>query len=152
MNKKLFLFAAASVALAATAQNTNPSVAPRLEFRAIPFEGAPVLEHKVTPYRIFDKMIVTVWDPVACGQKPINPAFSIQGNKLYLSYSLTPAVANAKSCTLLSQFDVHDVPHRELEVNFAGGPEPYTVASLKTCPGYKPSTDDIWACLAPAAK
>jgi len=37
-------------------------------------------------------MIVTVWDPVVCGQKPVGPAFSIKGDKLYLSYALSPAL------------------------------------------------------------
>ena len=134
----------------AFAEQPAPNRAPRLEFHTIPVEGALTSEHKVTPYRLFDKMVVTVWDPVFCGQKPISPAFSIQGDKLFLSYALSPAPSEAKRCTLISEFDVLNVPHRDLVVQFAGGPEPYVVATLKKCPYYKPTSDDIWECLAPA--
>lgn len=134
----------------AFAELPTPGGPARLEFRTIPVEGAPTLDHKVTPYRLFDKMVVTVWDPIYCGQKPISPAFSIQGDKLMLSYALSPAPAEAKRCTLVSEFDVFNVPHRDLEVHFAGGAEPYTVAKLRKCPNYSPASDDIWECLAPA--
>jgi hypothetical protein len=122
---------------------------PRLEFRSIPVEDAPTSEHKVTPYRLFDKMIVTVWDPVACGQKPISPSFSIEGNRLLLSYKLSPAPAEAKRCTLVSEFDVFNVPKRDLQAYFAGGPEPYTVATLRKCPYHNATSNDIWECLIP---
>jgi hypothetical protein len=144
-----FGLATGFVALA-FAELPTPGGPPSLEFRTIPIEGAPVSEHRVTPYRLFDKMIVTVWDPVSCGQKPIGPAFSIQGQDLFLSYALSSAAADAKSCTLVSEFDVSNVPHRDLTIHFAGGPEPYVVATLKQCPYYQPSSDDIWECLAPA--
>jgi hypothetical protein len=147
----LLLFGVVSAFIAlAFAEMPTPGGPPSLEFHTIPVEGAPTSEHKVTPYRLFDKMVITVWDPIQCGQKPVNPAFSIQGNKLFLSYALSPAPAGAKSCTLVSEFDVLNVPHRDLEVHFAGGPEPYIVATLKKCPFYKPTSDDIWECLAPA--
>ena len=133
----------------AFAELPTPGGPPRLEFHSIPIEGALTLEHKVTPYRLFDKMIVTVSDPVSCGQKPMKPAFSIQGDKLLLSYSLSPASPDAKHCTLISEFDVLNVPHRDLVIEFAGGPEPYVVATLKKCPNYRPHSDDIWECLAP---
>jgi hypothetical protein len=147
----LALFAVVSGFIAlAFAELPVPAGPPSLEFRTIPIEGAPTSEHKVTPYRLFDKMIVTVWDPISCGQKPINPAFSIEGDKLFLSYALSPAPSEAKRCTLISEFDVLNVPHRDLAINFAGGPEPYVVATLKKCPYYRPTSDDIWECLAPA--
>ena len=147
----LVLFGVVSAFIAvAFAELPTPGGTPSLEFRTIPIESAPVAEHRVTPYRLFDKMIVTVWDPVACGQKPINPEFSIQGDKLLLSYALSPAPSEVKHCTLLSEFDVLNVPHRDLVIQFAGGPEPYVVATLKKCPHYTPTSDDIWECLAPA--
>jgi hypothetical protein len=133
----------------AFAEMPTPGGPPSMEFHTIPIQGAPTLEHKVTPYRLFDKMIVTVWDPIQCGQKPVNPAFSIQGNKLFLSYALSNAPEGAKSCTLVSEFDILNVPHRDLEVQFAGGPEPYVVAKLKKCPFSKPKSEDIWECLLP---
>lgn len=151
--KKAYLlsFVAASGFIAlAFAELPTPGGPPSLEFRTIPIEGAPALEHRVTPYRLFDKIVVTVWDPVACGQKPVNPAFSIQGDKLFLSYALSPADPGAKNCTLVSEFDVANAPHRDLAIQFAGGPEPYVVATMKKCPFYKPNSDDIWECLAPA--
>jgi hypothetical protein len=69
---------------------------------------------------------------------------------LILRYALSPAAAEAKRCTLVSEFDVFNVPHRDLEVDFAGGAEPYTVAALRKCPHYTPASNDIWECLAPA--
>jgi len=134
----------------AFAEMPTPGGDPKLEFRAIPVEGSPVPEHKVTPYRLYDKIIVTVWDPVLCGQKPENPAFSIKGNDLFLSYSLSAVPAGAKSCTLVSEFVILNTPHRDLEIQFAGGPEPYVIAKLKKCPFYSPTSNDIWECLAPA--
>ncbi len=136
--------------VSASAESPGPVEAPRLEFRVIPIEDVPLSEHKVTPYRLFDKMIVTVWDPVSCGQKPTDPTFSIEGDNLFLRYGLTPAAPAAKPCTLVSEFDVLNAPHHDFVVNFAGGPEKYVVAALKKCPYYAPTSDDIWECLAPA--
>jgi hypothetical protein len=150
MKKALFLGMISGFIPLALAEMPVPGGRPRLEFRTIPVEGTPLLEHKVTPYRLFDKVVVTVWDPIYCGQKPIDPAFSIKGNKLILRYALSPAAAEAKRCTLVSEFDVFNVPHRDLEVDFAGGAEPYTVAALRKCPYYTPASNDIWECLAPA--
>lgn len=143
--------ASGAIALAVTEMPT-PGGPPRMEFRTIPVEGAPNETHKVTPYRVFDKIIVTVWDPIYCGQKPINPTFSIQGDKLLLSYELSSSPTGGARCTLVSQFDVINVPHRDLEVHFAGGPEPYVVAALRKCPNYSPASQDIWECLAPAKR
>lgn len=145
----LLLGVASAFITIAFAEMPTPGGPPSMEFRTIPVEGTPILEHKVTPYRFYDKMIVTVWDPIKCGQKPVNPAFSIQDNKLFLSYALSPAQSGAKSCTLVSEFDVLNVPHRDLEVQFAGGPEPYVVVKLKKCPYSKLTTDDVWECLSP---
>jgi hypothetical protein len=142
----------AVVAVTVLAQTQGPVKVPRLEFRTIPIEGVNSPDHKVTPYRIFDTVIVTVWDPIACGQKPTDPAFIIEGNKVLLSYKLTAAAPNAKACTLVSEFDLMDAPNRELEVGFAGGPEPYVIAQMRKCPYYTPSSADIWECLTPATK
>lgn len=138
-----------SLAMAALPESTGT---PSLEFRSIPLESSGPSEHRVAPYRLFDKMVVTVWDPVVCGQKAFNPTFSIVGEKLMLGYSLTPPAAGAGPCTLVSEFDISNVPHRDMEVHFAGGPEPYTVARLKKCPSYSPKDDDIYECLTPAGK
>ena len=140
-----------ALSIVAFAELPESTGVPTLEFRAIPLEGGGgSSEHKVTPYRLFDKMVVTVWDPVACGQKALNPAFSIIEDKLFLSYSLTSAASSAKKCTLVSEFDISNLPHRDIEVNFAGGPEPYTVVKLRKCSFYSPKSEDIYECLAPA--
>jgi len=133
----------------ALADTSTRDKTPTLQFRTIPIEGSPITGHKVTPYRFYDRMIITVWDPIQCGQKPVNPAFSIRDEKILLSYSLSPTQSAAESCTLISEFIVSDLPNRDLEVHFAGGPEPYVIAKLRKCPNYSPKSDDIWECLAP---
>jgi hypothetical protein len=145
----LLLGFVSALTTSAFAEQPTPGGPPRLEFHTIPVEGAPNGEHKVTPYRLQDKMVVTIWDPIACGQKPVDPTFSIDGNTLSLTYALTPAAKDAKRCTLVSEFDIVNVPHRDFNVRFAGGAEPYSVATMKQCPYYTPSTNDIWECLAP---
>jgi hypothetical protein len=143
-----------SILMAFTAIFSLPAFAgePSLTFQAIPLEGFTAkgkIEHKVIPYRIFDTMTVVVEDPIACGQKPINPSFALEKGKLRLSYELTPSTREANSCLLVSQFDVSDLPHESLEVAFAGGPEPYIVVKLKQCDFYQPKSSDIYECLAP---
>ena len=150
----IFLLMISALVTIVLAQMPDPIGPVTMEFRTIPVEGVASTEHKVTPYRLFDKMVVTVWDPVVCGQKPVNPAFSIKDDKLYLSYALSPTLSLVDSqkarCTLVSEFDVSNVPHRDLEVHFAGGPEPYVVATLKRCPNYHPKSNDLWECLSPS--
>ena len=124
--------------------------APTLEFQTIPFESTRLKEHKVLPYRFYNKMIVSVWDPVLCGQKATDPKVAIQGNKLILNYSLTKAPQNAGECALVSEFQIDNVPNKDLEVYFAGGHEPYIVASMKNCSFYKPFSEERWDCLIPA--
>ena len=153
MRKAAVLFGAGLVfSIVARAEMPASTGAPTLEFRIIQLDVARSSERKVTPYRLFDKMIVTVWDPVVCGQKPVNPAFSIEGNALVLSYSLSPARAGEQHCTLISEFDISNMPRRDIEVHFAGGSEPDTVAKLTRCPGYTPKGENIYECLAPAAQ
>lgn len=123
---------------------------PTMEFKTIIPEGPSLKEHKVMPYRFYNRMIVSVWDPVACGQKATNPEFSISGNKLILSYSLSKAPENAKQCSLVSEFQIDNVPHKDLEINFSGEHEPFVVATMKKCGFYKPTSDDVWECLAPS--
>lgn len=151
ITRNLGVLAAGIVAATlAVSQGADSAGQPRLAFRTIPIEGVPSSEHKVTPYRLYDKLVVTVWDPVACGQKPHDAAVSIRGGIVFLSYSLTAATGGAKACTLVSEFEVADVPNRDLEVQFAGGAEPYVVARMRKCPNYTPAGGDIWECLVPA--
>jgi hypothetical protein len=131
------------------AQSAEPARVPRLTFRTIPVEQVSNGEHKVTPYRIFDTLIVTVWDPISCGQRPSDAAAEVKGDKVLLSYKLSAPTSDTKGCTLVSEFDVAELPNRDLEVHFAGGPEPYTVAKMKKCPSYQPKSADIWECLMP---
>ena len=134
----------------ASAQAADAPSRPQLVFRVIPMQGVYSTEHAVTPYRLYDRLIVTVWDPVTCGQRPRDAAVSIQGDTVFLSYALSDSSGGAKSCTLVSEFEVLGAPNRELEVKFSGGTEPYVVAKMKKCPSYKPSVDDIWECMVPS--
>src|SRR5271165_733818 len=129
-----------------------PAGAPTLKFTSIPVvEKIGAGKHEVFPYRIEDKMVIIVVDPIACGQKPIDPKFNLKGNRLTLQYELTkaPAQAGGPPCTAHSTFEINNIPDRELEVAFAGGPEPFTVATMTRCPGNKTTTGDIWDCLVP---
>ncbi|MDE2369546.1 MAG: hypothetical protein KGN16_11290 [Burkholderiales bacterium] len=119
------------------------------EFRTIPIEGANSSVHSVTPYRLFDTLVVTVSDPVLCGQKPLQPAVTIEKNRVSLSYKLTAAVAIGKPCTVVSEFIVKNLPNQDFEVAFSGGQEPYVVATMRKCPFYNPKAHDLWECLAP---
>jgi len=153
--KKRYLVPIAAVTFfvtTASAATKGADGSPRMEFHTIPAEGAPTLEHKVTPYRLPDRVVVTVWEPSYCGQKPTNPGFSIKGDKLLLSYVLSPVPPETKRCTLISEFDVFNAPQRDLEVNFTGGTEPYTIATLKNCSNLTQGSDELWQCLTPVKK
>lgn len=147
----LLLSIAAALPLPVGAEALAPGNAVRMEFSTIPGAIATKLEHRVTPYRIFDKMVVTIEDPVYCGQEASKPSFSIEGNSLHLGYELSATWQMEKNCMLVSQFTVFNVPHRDLEVHFAGGHEPYAVARLSRCPNYAPKSGDVWECLVPEA-
>lgn len=125
---------------------------PVLEFQTISHNAPPLKEHKILPYRFYNKVIVSVWDPIACGQKATNAEFIIQDNKLILRYSLSTASDHAKQCTLVSEFQIDNAPHKDLEINFAGGQESYIVAKMKRCEFYKPTSEDVWECLAPTVE
>jgi len=94
---------------------------PAMTFKAIQIENtAQLTKERVTPYRLFDKIVVTVFDPVVCGQNPVSPAFKITEKSLALSYDLTAAASGAKKrCALVSEFVVSNVPHGDLQVSFA---------------------------------
>jgi hypothetical protein len=95
-------------------------------------------------------MVVTVFDPVVCGQQPVAPRFNFSDKHLTVGYDLTPSSAGAiKSCALVSEFVISNVPHGDFEVDFAGGDEPITVAKMRNCPNYQPKGEDIYECLAP---
>lgn len=149
MKKLALVLSTASALITPAIAETTPGSAPRLEFTTIPGAIATKLEHRVLPYRIFDRMVVTVEDPIYCGQEALNPRFSIEGSSLLLSYELSATWQMEKNCMLVSQFTVFDVPHRDLAVRFAGGHEPYAVAALGRCPNYGPRADDVWECLVP---
>jgi hypothetical protein len=123
-----------------------------MTFREIPitnFTGNNKFEHRIIPYRFFNTMTIIVEDPDACGQKPINPRFTIENGKLLLNYDLTPSVQGAGSCMLITQFEISNLPHESLDVAFAGGDEPLTVVKLKKCDFYQPVSPDLYECLAP---
>jgi hypothetical protein len=149
MKTRLLMISLAVVSASALAD--APLGPPTMKFTSIPVvEKVGAGEHKIFPYRIEDKLVVIVQDPIVCGQKPLNPKFELKGNRLTLLYELTkaPAGVSASACTAHSTFEISNVPDRELEVAFAGGPEPFTVATMTRCPGAKPNVD-IWDCLVP---
>ena len=151
MKKTLFILGAFMFVAMAFAELPVSTGKTTMEFQAIPLEGHPLgAAHVVIPYRFYDKIIVTVQDPVICGQKPLNPSFKIEGKDLQLKYELSPPpTGSPKSCFLVSEFSIFNVPHLDLNVNFAGGNEPYIVTKLIKCPYYKPKTEDIYECLVP---
>lgn len=150
MKKTLLVLAAAAAFVPpAIAEMAVPGGPPRMEFSTVPGSATAKLQHEVLPYRIFDRMVITVNDPVYCGQDAANPRFSIEGNRLLLNYELTEPVHREMRCLLVSQFVIANVPHRDLVVLFAGGSEPYTVAALDKCPAYAPRSSDVWECLVP---
>ena len=135
--------------LAMLSKAAEPVQTPHLTFRTIPVEQASNGEHKVMPYRMFDTLVVTVWDPISCGQRPSDESVQVKGDEIYLTYKLSAPPTEVQSCTLVSEFVVSDLPNQDLNVHFAGGAEPYVVAKMKSCPNYKPNSDDIWECLMP---
>lgn len=142
----LALAAASGLALA-----DMPSGPPTLKFTSVPvMEKIGAGEHKLYPYRSEDKMIVIVVDPIACGQRPSNPHFHVDGNKLILRYDLSPAPEGAARglCTAHSTFEINNMPDRDLQVQFAGGIEPFAVATMTRCGASKP-VSDVWDCMIP---
>lgn len=128
-----------------------PTGTPSLSFKAIQIENTKdKLQEEVTPYRLYDKMVVTVFDPVVCGQKPQAPKFTFTEGHLTVGYDLSPEPsADKKSCALVSEFIIVNAPHGDFEVSFAGGDEPVTIAKLRKCPFYQPKGEDIYECLSP---
>lgn len=153
MSKIVFLPAAAVLAAisALALAGPPPSEAPTMKFRVLPMEEkVPASEHKITPYRINDLMHVVVRDPVRCGQKPLNPSFELKPGQLVLHYDLTAANPGAGACTLSTEFNIQNAPHQDLQVSFSGGGEAASVAALKRCSFYHPTSDDVYECLTPA--
>jgi hypothetical protein len=124
---------------------------PSLTFKAIKIDNAKDRQQEqVTPYRLYDKIVVTVFDPVACSQQPRAPKFKFADNHLTVGYELSPSSsADAKSCALVSEFIIENAPHGDFDVDFAGGDEPVTVSKLSKCPFYQPKGADIYECLSP---
>lgn len=154
--KKLICFAAAGVLFSgiAFAQNMNsiPNGEPTMTYKVIQMDNPNGgNEHRVTPYRLLDKMVVTVYDPVVCGQKASNPKFKITPKALQLTYDLIPEKEEGKkNCALVSEFVISNVPHADLAVEFAGGRDKFVVSKMRKCPNYKPTGADVYECLSPS--
>lgn len=150
MKKIALMYALAG--LAVPAFGDAPSASTTMKFDSIPVaEKVGSGEHKIYPYRSEDTVLVVVVDPITCGQKPVNPRFEFKGKSLILRYDLTkaPATKAAAACTAHSTFLLTPVPHADLQVEFAGGPEPFRVAQMSRCPKTQP-VFDIWDCLVPS--
>ncbi len=131
------------MAAAATTQTT-------MTFHSIPTVGEDLgtIAHKILAYWSEDRVIVIVVDPIVCGQKPINPRFEIKDHKISLRYDLTTTPAGAKmGCTAHSTFDLDNVPHGDVEVEFEGGDERARSAKMVHCRNTEPVMD-IWDCIA----
>lgn len=140
----LYLIALPAVAQTAASKTT-------LKFTSIPIEEKIVdSAHKIFPYRSEDRVIVVIVDPIQCGQRPSNPSFAIKDGKLVLHYDLSMAASGAPTgaCTAHSTFDLENVPHGDLQVEFSGGKEPVQTAQMKRCPKTAPIVD-VWDCLVP---
>src|SRR5450631_2122403 len=122
---------------------------PTLKFTTLPMAESAGGGHKLFPYRNEDKLAVIVVDPIACGRKPVNPRYEIKDTHVTLQYDLTKAPDSAGgTCTAVSTFEIDPVPHQELVVSFAGGSEPFVVASMVRCPNSTPKID-VWDCMVP---
>lgn len=146
------LSACALACLAVPAFADAPSAPTTMKFDSIPVaEKVGAGEHKIYPYRSEDTVLVVVIDPITCGQKPINPRFEIKGKSLILRYDLTkaPTTKVPTACTAHSTFLLTPVPHTDLQVEFAGGPEAFRVAQMTRCPKAQP-VFDVWDCLVPS--
>ena len=151
MKTIIMLFCSALMATSALAELPASTGTPVLIFKAIQIENTKdKIQEEVTPYRLYDKMVVTVFDPVVCGQRPQTPKFAFVDDHLTVGYDLSPAPnAGRKSCALISEFVIENAPHGDFEVSFAGGDEPVTVAKLHKCPFYQPKGEDVYECLSP---
>lgn len=109
--------------------------------------------HQLYPYRIGSRMMVMVHDPIICGQVPNRPHFSIREDQLILQYDLTEAPAGnlGRSCVAYSLFQIENLPDRSLQVSFAGGPEPVSVAQLQRCSS-KLARNEERHCLVPSKR
>jgi hypothetical protein len=122
-----------------------------MTFSSIPTVGEDLgtIGHKILAYWSEARVIVIVVDPIMCGQKPINPRFEIKDHKISLRYDLATAPAGAKmGCTAHSTFDLENVPHGDVQVEFEGGDERVHPAKMARCPNTEPVMD-IWDCIAP---
>jgi hypothetical protein len=148
MKKIVLAFALSSLAPVFADTSSAPTT---MRFDSIPVaEKVGAGEHKIYPYRSEDTVLVVVVDPIACGQKPVNPRFEVKGKSLILRYDLTKAPAGkTAACTAHSTFLLTPVPHSDLQVEFAGGTEPFHVAQMTRCPKTQP-VFDIWDCLVPS--
>jgi hypothetical protein len=151
VKKLAFVFGFTLISFGAMAELPASTGTPSLAFKAIEIQNTKEkLQEQVTPYRLFDKMVITVFDPVVCGQQPQAPKFKFTDNHLTIGYDLTVASnSDNKNCALVSEFIIQNAPHGDYEVSFAGGNEPLTVAKLRKCPFYQPKGEDVYECLSP---
>jgi len=147
----LALAVASMSILAATASAADTAAPTTMTFTSIPIaEKLGEAAHRVLPYRIDDRVVVIVIDPIMCGQRPVNPSFSVKPGRIALHYDLTAAPVGSMqpNCTAHSTFDLDKVPNGDFEVQFAGGKEGPHTAQMTQCPNVKPK-DDIWDCMVP---
>ena len=152
MKRRNLLVTMAGMLVAAVPAFAAETAAPTtMKFTSLPIqEKLGEAAHKILPYRVDDRVVVIVVDPIMCGQKPINPQFAIKAGKISLHYDLTAAPAGSiqPNCTAHSTFDLDNVPNGDFQVDFAGGKEAPHTAQMTQCPGVMPK-HDIWDCMLP---
>jgi hypothetical protein len=137
----------AAITGSAAADEVRPILAMKFtSIQMVEQAGAGAL--RISLYRMEDRVMILVQDPIVCGQRPINPTSELQGNQLRLRYDLTKALAEASgpSCTAHSIFTIDGVLSRDLEIAFARGKTTFIVAGMARCSESQP-TVDTWNCL-----
>jgi hypothetical protein len=138
----------------ASAAATAPpaAAAPSMNYYALPISRsaggrAPTLR----PFRNRNVITAIVEAPIVCGQRPYMPSFETVGNRLNLSFQLSPAPAGtAQQCTALASFQITNVPDRDFEVAFSAGNAPPVVATMETCARGSSATL-AWNCMVPSS-
>ena len=113
--KQLFAFAATAM-LCAAAWGANPQ-APEMKFLAVPATdpgaGANLAAGQA---RTDDRMVVVLREPAACGARPSNPRFALEGSALRLGFDIERPADGAAGCVAKAIFTLTRLPAISLQV------------------------------------
>jgi hypothetical protein len=126
---------------------------PAMKFIALPInEAGGGLVQRLRPFRNGSTITAIAEAPIVCGQRPYMPSFEIVGNRLNLSFDLSPAPAGgARECVAHASFQISNVPERLLDVSFSSGPGPLVVATMERCP-HANAGATAWDCMVPGGQ